>query len=225
MSSNARLILQPEVIAETIKSRKTLKVIGDHTQPARFDPNSAERNDGLVKEALAVAGYAPFHFNRGVDDIAEPWRAHVLTHVQCQALAAALPNWFERTTPESKIVQMLYASGALVLVTWLPEQVDADARLPRHDHLDSEHLAATAAMTQNLLLMLTAQGMGTYWSSGGILSTRPCLDQLGISSGERLLAAVFIEYPETLKDERERKPGANRERRCTDWIQTLTVTE
>ena len=51
-------------------------------------------------------------------------------------------------------------------------------------------------MVQNLLLALTAKGMGNYWSSGGKLRERAAFNYLSIPQLERLLAAVFVEYPE-----------------------------
>ena len=216
-------ILDPTAVAETIRARKTLKVLGNFDQPVQIDAATAERNLALVTESLHTAGWAPFHFYRGVDDIAEPWRAYLLSHAQCQALATKLPEWFDKSGPDSKIVQMLCACGALVLVTWLPETIEAEQRLPKHDILDHEHLAATAAMTQNLLLMLTAHGMGSYWSSGGVLRNQALLERLNIPGNQQLLAAVFIEYPETQSEARPRKPGSNRERRSAHWIQCPTI--
>jgi len=51
-------------------------------------------------------------------------------------------------------------------------------------------------VVQNLLLLLTAHGMGTYWSSGAALRGPAMFGYLGIPERERLLGAIFIEYPD-----------------------------
>jgi len=121
------------------------------------------------------------------------------------------------------------ACSALVLVTWLPEFYDIDSqqasKLDREAQIarDEEHLAAASAMVQNLLLMLTAHGMGNYWSSGGKLRGPEMFDYLGIPQQERLLAAVFIEYPEMMDDSKERKAGSQRNNRSDKWIREVTL--
>ena len=86
---------------------------------------------------------------------------------------------------------------------------------------DEELIAATGAMVQNLLLLLTAHGMGTYWSSGGQLGSAKFLGTIGAGDNEKLLAAVFVEYPETLNDDKPRKPGKLRDRRSDGWIREV----
>ena len=78
-------------------------------------------------------------------------------------------------------------------------------------------------MVQNLLLMLTAHGMGTYWSSGGRLRKPEMFDYLGIPSNERFLAGLFIEYPEMMDDTKERKPGSHRDKRSGDWVREVVL--
>ena len=78
-------------------------------------------------------------------------------------------------------------------------------------------------MVQNLLLMLTAHGMGTYWSSGGKLREQAIFDYLNIAHHERLLAAIFVEYPEMRDESKQRKRGSQRENRGEDWIRELQL--
>ena len=116
----------------------------------------------------------------------------------------------------NKLPKLTAACSSLVLVTWLP--VD-------NAIIDQENIAATAAMVQNFLLMLTANNMSNYWSSGGDLGKSKVFDLLGIPSSERLLAAVFIEYEEmknTVPD-KTRDPGQHRDKRTTNWIKTTEI--
>lgn len=207
-----------DIVATVIKERKTLKVLGNSDDRAVLSAEVAARHREVVLEALGVAGWAPFHYFRGEDDLAEPWRAHVFWHADCQELAPRLFEWFPDLNPKSKLPSMMYACGALVLATWIPQFYGQQDRSPKQVMQDEEHLAAASAMVQNLLLMLTAHGMGTYWSSGGVLGAPTFFERVGISAKERLTAAVFVEYPETFGDDRPRVAGKNRQKRSQRWI-------
>jgi hypothetical protein len=79
-------------------------------------------------------------------------------------------------------------------------------------------------MVQNLLLMLTAEEMGNYWSSGGKFGSAEIFDYLSISNEELLLAAVFIEYPQAkseIEENKQRNPGAHRDKRGLQWLKKL----
>jgi nitroreductase len=213
-------------LAKIMRERQTCKVLGDPLEPVKFSQQTLDDCNAIVKEAIANAGWAPFHYDRGVDGIAEPWRAHFLGEKSCRHIAREFSNWFVDVKPTNKLPAMLSACGSLVLVTWLPQfRGDAKANgeeLPpeKRAQVDDEHLSATAAMIQNLLLLLTAGGLGTYWSSGGQLGSQTAFDQLGISLQERLAGAIFVEYPNGSGPVVERVAGKNRSRRSAagKWL-------
>ncbi|MEM1178418.1 MAG: nitroreductase family protein [Acidobacteriota bacterium] len=211
-----------ETVASVIRERKTLKVLGSGEDRAVLSPEVAAKHRETVLEALEVSGWAPFHFAIGEDGLAEPWRAHVFWHGDCQELADRMLDWFADLVPQNKILAMLNACGALVIVNWLPQHYDSDVRNAARIIQDEENLAAASAMVQNLLLMLTAHGMGTYWSSGGKLRNPAFFERTGIPANERLLAAVFVEYPETLEEKKPRIPGKHRHRRSGGWIREFS---
>ena len=221
-------------IAELIKRRQTLKVIGEIESCVKFEADVATRNNENVLEAIRSAGWAPFHYNRGVDDIAEPWRVHVLWHQECQEIARNFHRWFDNVSPSNKLPAMLSACGALILVTWLPqfkpgyrgESLETEEHtIEKQDAIDEEHLAATSAMVQNLILILTAHNMGTYWSSGGQFRTRAMFERLEIQPSERFLAGVFVEYPESRDQPVKRLAGKQRENRCREssWLREVKL--
>lgn len=226
-----------EILAKLIRDRITLKVLQDTESPVNISAEVAAVNDAKVLAAVRSAGWAPFHYNRAVDGIAEPWRAHILWHQQCQHVAREFHNWFDDVKPNNKLPMMLSACGALVLVTWIPQFGGTDQgsstkalskeKLTKEKQLqvDEEHLAATAAMVQNLTLILTAEAMGTYWSSGGQFRTPAMFEKLGISTSQRLLAALFVEYPETTGEPKERLAGKQRNNRSPDaqWLREIEL--
>ncbi len=226
MESTENLSATPAQIASLIRKRATFKVLGDVEQPVEISPTVASANRPKVLDAIQTAGWAPFHYDRAVDGIAEPWRVHVLWHHECRLIANHFHDWFDDIKPGNKLPAMLSACGALALITWLPQfkvktgTPATDETPEKQQTIDEEHLAATAALTQNLLLMLTAHGMGSYWSSGGQFRTREMFERLGINSTEQLLAAVFVEFPETMQQEIDRVPGKQRDKRSSEyrWI-------
>ncbi len=221
-------------LAEIIRRRQTWKVLADPKSPIEYPAATIKACDSKVKQCLETSGWAPFHYDRGVDGIAEPWRAHVLDVKTCRQLAIGFPNLFDDVKPSNKLPGMLAACGSLVLVTWSPQfslnavaNNDADVVSSSDDmsaekkrQIDEEHLAATAAMTQNFLLLLTAEGLGSYWSSGGQLGSAKAFEMLGIKPGQRLSAAVFVEYPNGEGEVTDRIAGKNRDRRSsfTMWL-------
>ena len=211
-----------EQVASCIRDRKTLKVIGEPSEPVKF---SGDTNQPLkfVRESLKTAGCAPFHYDRNLNELAEPWRVHVIEHELCREIARDMRDWFSDMKPTNKLPAMLAACGALALITWIPQTADEIVDNDKRCDVNEEHLAATAAMVQNFLLLLTAAGYGSYWSSGGQFRTVEMFRRLGIEPGEKLLAAVFIEFPESQSTDLDRLPGKNREKRSasTKWMRTV----
>ena len=219
-------------ISEIIRKRQTWKVLGDPRDPVIFPEGVVAENNEIVKQAIATAGWAPFHYDRNVDTTPEPWRAYLIDASNCREIAKQFSNWFDNVKPNNKLPPMLAACGAVVLVTWIPQfrnlaaDVEIEETPEKQRLIDDEHLAATAAFVQNLLLVLTAEGLGTYWSSGGQLGSPPMFDRLGISQQECLVAAVFVEYPNGNGPVKERIAGKHRERRSPmeKWFSVPTMS-
>jgi hypothetical protein len=206
-----------EIVKRIAQSRRTVKVIASPDQPVSHSFDDQKKWKAIVIEAVSVAGMAPFHYTRDVDSVPEPWRVRLLDTDTCRALASNLDGWME-LKPSNKIPGLLAGCGCTLLVTWLPQFRDekmADVSISREKQteIDDEHLAATAAMVQTQLLLLTAAGLGTYWSSGGVLGAPEVMARLGIAGHERLIAAIFVEYPDNPNSNVERLPGKNRSRR------------
>lgn len=215
-----------EIVEKIIRARVTEKVMRQVSDRCVVPPEIEASHRKTILSALETAGWAPFHYPRNCDGLAEPWRATVLWSAQARQVAAYMEDELGVTSKEPKLAA---ACGALVLVTWIPET-------PKEDCSESvqascvarneEHLAASSAMVQNLLLLLTANGFGNYWSSGGRLRSAEVAEYLGVPSEEKLLAAVFVEYPDLLDDDGRtlRKPGAHRDKRSGDWIREANLS-
>jgi nitroreductase len=221
-------------VSAAIQSRQTWKVLGNPSSPPLFDPEMMTNLDTEVFEAVRLAGLAPFHYDRKQDGVPEPWRFHILRQPTCRSIASQIGSWFNDVKPNNKIPAMLSACGSLVLVNWIPQFPTAgEASDSKFDskfdskqlQVNEEHLAATSAAVQNLLLLLTAKNLGTYWSSGGLFRDPLMFEKIGIDSSERLLAAVFVDYQPSRIDV-ERIPGKLREFRsdADNWMSEIVLT-
>ncbi len=217
-------------ISQVMQSRKTVKALGDIRNPTHVPEDFPQK----VQTAMNLAGWAPFHYpahsthiNRNMSSPV-PWRFYSLNKKNCLRLAHSIMDSPELETDESsKIIRLLASCGSLVMVTWLPEP-DESTRASdpaRRTHIDEEHIAATAAATQNLLLAAKAQGVDSYWSSGGVLKDWECFDMCGIPVKEKLLGAIFM-FPEQLNnDELDIREGGLRDRRGSpdEWMSWIDI--
>lgn len=183
---------------KAIRARQTVKILASTDLPI------VDRRQ-VINELLALAGLAPFH--RACDerhrsalaegtalDGIEPWRFHVLDAAACRRLGPQLPR-----ENAGKMPAMLAAADALIMATWLPS---AGVAVPMDDEpgfavtlTNVEHIAATAAAIENLLLAATARGITNYWASGGVLRSKSVFETLGIPTTQILLGAIFL-FPE-----------------------------
>lgn len=199
------------LVDEVIKSRRTEKVLASDDHRLLLSQSEIEQFDELVFESVDVAGWAPFHYDRKKNGIAEPWRFTLFKSNRCREIADQFYDWFSDTKPNNKLPKMLNACGALVLVTWLPETEIDNAKIRQ---VNEEHLAAASAATQNLLLALESRNLGTYWSSGGQLGSAEFFQRFEMNPFGRLIAAIFVRYPGMLDDSAtEIIIGKNREKR------------
>jgi len=217
-----------QTVTRVVQQRRTLKVIGDVDAPVVIDSPTAIKCRDIVLRSVQTADSAPFHYDRSCDNVPQPWRVNILWHETCQKVAANFYQWLKDVKPGNKLPSMLSACGACVLVSWLPQfdgEGDEAFTKSKQIQIDQEHLAATAAYVQNLLLLLTAADMGTYWSSGGQFCTRSMMDRLSMEAGRQLMAAVFVEFPATNGDSVQRLPGklAGKRAGVESWMSVVEL--
>lgn len=167
-----------------LRARRTRKLLdGPFLPGAARDAAARAAFDASLREAVAAAGWAPFHFARE-EELPEPWRFTVLDRDALDALervfAAALPG---------KLPRIVAGAGALVQVHFLPES--DPARRAR----DAEHHSAAAAAAMALLLACEARGMGSYWCTAGPLDEPALRAWSGVGAEERWLGGLFVGRP------------------------------
>ena len=221
-----------QTLRAIIQQRQTFKVLANPESPVEFPEQVDLAHRATIRDAIASSDWAPFHYDRDSDAVPQPWRFHVLWSPACRRIAGEFHGLFSDVKPNNKLPEMLSACGALILVNWIPQfsfgASSSGGDSAKQIQVDEEHLAATSAAVQNLLLLLTAAEMGTYWSSGGQFRTPIMFQRLQIPSEERLLAAVFVEYPESISDtelELQRLSGKQRDRRAPieKWMREIEL--
>jgi len=177
-----------------IRERRTRKVgDGDCCGEDGEAPSTPEEFEAAVRAAVQVAGWAPFHYPR-TPEVPEPWRFYVFDRENLMRLADELGDLMI-----GKLPVIFGGAGAMVQVTWVPEQTEEKSRL------NWEHAAAAAAAAQNLLLAAEARGMATYWCTAAPLSSEKMFEVCGIPETETYLASIFLGRP--LSPEREATEG------------------
>lgn len=175
-----------QVVDETIRNRRTVKVLAKQAQPLTDIRQ-------VVEELVETAAWAPFHLPSHADhhqglNSPVPWRFYMLDAAQCRQLAEQLTE-----KRYGKIVDMLNSAQALIQATWLPLKLNDDCEeLYEPTLANMENIAAASAAVQNLLLAATARNIPNYWSSGGILRSDEIFEQMGIATQEILLGSIFL---------------------------------
>jgi len=211
---------------EAIRTRKTLKVRVDPKNPLPVTKGDDFKK--TMQELIELAALAPFHYESAEVQRApslqgiEPWRFHALDGENCRKVLAAFNENKPQKAPEG-IRQMLAAADGLILGTWLPEKSRNRSRSFYPNLKNMEHIAATGAAIQNLMLAATDRGINAYWSSGGIMRKPKVLEFLGIPDHEILLGAIFL-FPDEIPASAQTKRGKHSEKRgglrdYSDWIE------
>ena len=173
---------------------------------AQVSPDPPDR--AVVERLLDAATWAPYHHVR------EPWRFVVIADAARARLGeiAAATLRVDDVPPETQAKvrekERTKFERAPVIVATIA--LSADEEIDRE-----ENYAATVAATQNLLLAATAEGMSGFWRTGRLAREPAILQALGVKEGERVVAYVYLGYPQRPAPPRAREPAANK----TDWLQ------
>lgn len=195
---------------DSIRQRRTIKAISE--QPLPIKP----LDKSFIQTLMESAYYAPYHYpcqSLYQNNLSSPlpWRFYVLSSQTCRELAA---NLQEQKISAEKIIGMLNSADYLIQSTWCPlvDSNSTEEDLFVGNLINMEHIAASGAAIQNLLLTATALGYENYWSSGGVLRDSYVSRLLGINEQEILLGSLFI-FPSETEGENNPMVFSNGKRR------------
>ena len=166
--------------------------------PVQYNGKSISRTE--IETVLEAANWAPNHKKT------EPWRFKVVTGEGLKRLGDFMAEVYQATEEEPKQIKIKKlrenprkASAVIVICM----QRDEQERIP-----EWEEVAATAMAVQNMWLCCTEKGIGSYWSSPGIISK---MDQFfDMPPGERCLGLFYMGYTDMELPEGERQPIADK---------------
>ena len=181
-----------EIITRTIRNRRSI-----------FPPSYIEKDipKEIIDTILENANYAPTH------KLTEPWRFIVFKGKSLNKLAGFFSERYRQVTAPESFSQARYdAASEKVLksncVIAINMELHSD-KIP-----EWEETAAVACAVQNMWLTATAYGIGSYWSSPGILKE---LGQfLNLEENQKCLGLFFMGYHDAPEAPARRTPFENK---------------
>lgn len=162
-----------------IEKRRTVK-------PAEM--NGKIIADETVNHLLQLADWAPTHGRT------EPWRFIVYGPDKVKSFAQDHAGMYRDNTPQERFKQPTFdnlqraADGASHAVIAYMRR-GSNPNIP-----EAEEIAATACAVQNLLLGATENGIGSFWSSGGMALQPAMKNYLGLREEDKVLGIIYLGY-------------------------------
>jgi len=168
-------------IQEVIEERRTIV-------PELFSNRKVHKE--ILEKMLNAAKWAPTH------KLTQPWRFTVFTDEGLQRLGNSHAEFYKNATPQSEFKENKYnkiknrpvMSSACIAVVL---ERDTEKRVPV-----KEEIASVAIAVQNMSLIATAYGIGTYWGTGGMIYSDEMKNFLNLNSEDEVLGFLFVGYPE-----------------------------
>ncbi|NKI25287.1 nitroreductase [Arenibacter sp. 6A1] len=163
------------MIIDLIKARRAVF-------PAQYNDKPISKE--TIEKVLEAGNWAPTHKKT------EPWRFKVLQGEAQEKLGLFLSLKYMETDPKPKQfkVEKLIANpkkaGAIIAVCM--------QRDPKDSIPEWEEIAATAMAVQNMWLCCTEMGIGSYWSSPGLIKHMG--DFFNLNQGEVCLGFFYMGY-------------------------------
>jgi nitroreductase len=186
----------------------TFDAIGRRVSTRAFQPRAVPRE--AVARLLDAAVRAPNH------KLTEPWRFAVLTGGSRDRYAE-----IRRAHRAAKFPDPDAPDAARAIAKTRQEALDTPAvvivmcAVPEDAVRREEDYAAAMMATENLLLAATAEGLGTYVRTGGIMDVPAVRELAGCPADHRVVAIVSVGYPAADEPPRRRTPAAER----TVWLE------
>lgn len=183
------------MIFDLIKKRRSVF-------PVQYNSESITKE--TIEKLLEAANWAPNHKKT------EPWRFKVLMGDSKARLGEFLSKKYQEVEAKPKQIKIKKLQEnpkkAAAIIT-ICMQRDPNESLP-----EWEEIAATAMAVQNMWLAATELGIGSYWSSPGLIKY---MDEfLDLNNGEKCLGFFYLGYSDEEIIQGAREPIANK----VEWI-------
>ncbi len=175
------------MILELIRKRRSIFPVQYNAKPISKE---------ALEKILEAANWAPNHKKT------EPWRFKVLQGNSKEALGTFLANKYQEVEAKPKklkIKKLLDNPSKAAAVIAICMQRDPNESLP-----EWEEVAATAMAVQNMWLCCTEMGIGSYWSSPGLIKYMDVFFDL--NEGEKCLGFFYMGYYDEAPETGVRQP-------------------
>jgi nitroreductase len=183
-------------VREAIESRRSVGRV-------KQDPVPKE----LIEEILESAVHAPNH------KLTEPWRFHVFTGKGRGELARARAE-LARIQAEAEGEEEGLAAGRISRerkkAFRAPVVIAVISKGGRDEVETIENYAACAAAVQNMQLAAHSLGLGAMWRTGSLAYHPYMRDFFGLQEGDRIVAYLYIGYPDMSERPRRRQPASSK---------------
>jgi nitroreductase len=169
----------------------------------RQDPVPRE----LIERILESAVHAPNH------KITEPWRFHVFSGKGRGELARARAELAKIQAEEEGEEEELAAgriSRERKKAFRAPVVIAVISKGGRDEVETLENYAACAAGIQNMQLTAHSLGLATIWRTGPVAYHPYMRDFFGLEDGDRIVAYLYLGYPDVEERPRRREPASSR---------------
>ncbi len=155
--------------------------------PAVYNERKIEKP--VMEAILASANYAPSH------RLTQPWRFVVFQNDSLNELADKLADTYKANAAEGTFSEKKYSDfsgkvkkSAAVIAIVLNAHPDL---LP-----EWEEIASTACAVQNMWLTATAHGVGSYWSSPGMI--KHFGEFLNLKENQKCIGLFYMGYTDVV---------------------------
>lgn len=178
-------------ITDLIRDRRTV-------YPEAFSSRKIQKEQ--IELLLNNAIWAPTHGKT------QPWRFTVFMENGLESLAECLAEAYVSSTPpeqqnDLKLAKFLNRPKLSAAVIAVAMKRDETGRISEQDEM-----AAVAAAVQNMLLTATAYGIGSFWSTPGILNTALLRSFLDLAETDKCIGLIYLGYPKEEWPSGQRKP-------------------
>ncbi|WP_350292713.1 nitroreductase [uncultured Croceitalea sp.] len=179
------------MIFDLIKKRRSVFPVQYNSEPITKE---------TIEKLLEAANWAPNHKKT------EPWRFKVLLGDSKARLGEFLSSKYQEVDAKPKQIKIKKLqenpkkAGAIIAICM---QRDPNVSLP-----EWEEIAATAMAVQNMWLAATELGIGSYWSSPGLIKY---IDEFfDLNNGEKCLGFFYLGYSDEEITQGVREPIADK---------------
>ena len=186
-------------VKAVIEDRRTIR-------PEHFSARKVHKE--IVLELLDAARWAPTH------RYTQPWHFTVFMGDSLTSLSEFQSDLYKKVTAEEafkpeKLDKLVNRPLNCSVVIGIGMKKDEAEKNP-----EVEEVASVSIAVQNMMLVATAHGIGSYWNTGGVTYRPETKEFMGLGAEDQFLGFLYLGYP---NEEWPRKTRRKPQEYFTDW--------